>query len=66
MIRLVILLIAFHADVVSSPTPASRAIIVLSTMGAYAVLAQIAQALDRQRVAVGAGNGIRTARGRTA
>ncbi len=66
MIGLVILLIAFSAHVVASPTPASLAMIVLSTVGGYAVLAQIAQSLDRQRVAVGAGNGIRTARGRTA
>jgi hypothetical protein len=66
MIGLVILLIAFNAHVVASPTPASLAMIVLSTVGAYAVLAGIAQWLDRQRVPVGAGNGIRTARGRTA
>ncbi len=66
MIGLVILPIAFNAHVVASPTPASLAMIVLSTVGGYAVLAQIAQSLERQRVAVGAGNGIRTARGRTA
>lgn len=66
MIGLVILLIAFNAHVVASPTPASLAMIVLSTVGAYAVLVGIAQWLDRQRVPVEASGDIPLTRGRTA
>jgi hypothetical protein len=49
MIGFAILLIAFNLYVVTSPTPASLAIVALSNLGAYAVLAGIAEWLDRQR-----------------
>ncbi|WP_139415703.1 hypothetical protein [Agromyces laixinhei] len=55
MIGLVIGLIAFNFYVVTSVTPETLAIIVLSNLAAYAALAGIAEWLDRQRAPAATG-----------
>jgi hypothetical protein len=49
MIAFVVLLLTFNLYVVSSPTPASLALIALSNLAAYGVLAGIGEWLDQQR-----------------